>query len=62
MNVLTEAEKDAIEAAADERIADLIMKNREGQIKVDPGYDGVYGELIYDRKETKSGQSSLGSF
>jgi len=28
----------------DEKIAELIIKNRTGKIAVRPGYDGVYGE------------------
>jgi len=29
-----------------ELLVDLIIKNREGKIKVKPGYDGVYGQAI----------------
>jgi len=34
----------------DEKIADVIIKNREGTLKVIPGYDGVYGQLVIDGK------------
>ncbi|MEM7819443.1 MAG: endonuclease Q family protein [Candidatus Aenigmatarchaeota archaeon] len=33
----------------DEKIADLIIKNREGKIKVIPGFDGVYGKPILEK-------------
>jgi uncharacterized protein (TIGR00375 family) len=36
----------------DKEIAYWIKKNREGKIKVKPGYDGVYGEPIFDRQMT----------
>jgi len=29
-------------------LVDLILKNRQGKIKVKPGYDGVYGEAVLE--------------
>ncbi len=34
-------------------IADAIIRNREGKIKVTPGYDGVYGEPVLSDKKTE---------
>ena len=33
------------------KIGDLILKNREGQIKVKPGYDGEYGVALLSEKQ-----------
>jgi len=35
----------------DEKLADLILKNRAGKLEVKPGYDGEYGKLIVAGKE-----------
>ncbi len=32
----------------DSKLADLIIKNRNGELRVQPGYDGVYGRLVFD--------------
>lgn len=45
-NVLIDAPKDALMAIASERIADAVVRVREGQVTVVPGYDGVYGRLV----------------
>ena len=37
---------------------DLIIRNRRGQVRVKPGYDGVYGEPTLD----VSPQKKLGDF
>ncbi|MEM1535905.1 MAG: endonuclease Q family protein [Candidatus Pacearchaeota archaeon] len=36
-----------------EKIANAIIKNREAKIKVKPGYDGKYGELILESDKQK---------
>jgi uncharacterized protein (TIGR00375 family) len=44
--VLMDASKDALSKVVDEKIAEAIVRVREGRVKVIPGYDGVYGKLI----------------
>ena len=48
-NVLLNAEKTEMSEIIDDRLTELIMKNREGKIRVKPGYDGVYGEVINEQ-------------
>ncbi|HLD88689.1 MAG TPA: endonuclease Q family protein [Candidatus Nanoarchaeia archaeon] len=47
MNVLLEADQDSLKSA-DEKLVGTIMKNRAGEIKVIPGYDGEYGRPVLD--------------
>ena len=53
-NVLIEAKKEDLIKAADEKIADAIIAVREGKVKIKPGYDGVYGQLVFESSEAKS--------
>ena len=46
-------EKLARELKDDEKLVELIMLNREGKIRVKPGYDGVYGEALIGEKQAK---------
>ena len=48
LNVLLEAEKKELEKTANEKIAEAIISNKEGKIKIKPGYDGVYGEPVFE--------------
>jgi len=41
--LLNVSKEDLIHAEIDEKLIELILRNREGKIKVKPGYDGVYG-------------------
>jgi len=52
-NVLIEAKKEDLIKAADEKIADAIIAVREGKVKIKPGYDGVYGQLVFESSEAK---------
>ena len=44
--VLIGTPKEALITVVDEKIAEAIIRVREGQVKVVPGYDGVYGRLV----------------
>jgi len=46
MDILLSVPLERLSAVAGEAAARLIMKNREGKLCVEPGYDGVYGKLM----------------
>jgi len=51
-NVLLDASKEELmRANVDDKLIDLILKNREQKIKVKPGYDGVYGVAEMGEKQ-----------
>jgi uncharacterized protein (TIGR00375 family) len=52
-NVLIDATFEALKAVSNEKVAEMIVKVREGKVRVIPGYDGVYGRL--DASATDSG-------
>jgi uncharacterized protein (TIGR00375 family) len=45
-SVLIDAPQNLMAQVVDESFAEAILKVREGQAKVQPGYDGVYGQLV----------------
>ncbi|MEM2676277.1 MAG: endonuclease Q family protein [Candidatus Bathyarchaeia archaeon] len=51
--VLIGTSKQALNEVTDQRIAEAITRVREGKIKVIPGYDGVYGQLIIFEENKK---------
>jgi uncharacterized protein (TIGR00375 family) len=58
-DILLNASKEDLVKVTNIKIADAIMKNRDGKINVKPGYDGVYGEPYFDidsnrKKEEKN--------
>jgi len=72
-SILLDANKEELVKVTDEKIADAIIAVRYGKVKIKPGYDGVYGQLIFDEKadnsnvakswhSAKSGQKSLSDF
>ena len=52
-NVLLHAEKEKLAKIADNKLIEIIMLNRQGKIKVKPGYDGVYGEAMLTERQAK---------
>jgi uncharacterized protein (TIGR00375 family) len=49
-NIMLNVSKDELIKVVDEKLADAIIKNREGKIKIKAGYDGVYGEPVFEGK------------
>jgi len=49
-DVLLDANREDIAKVSDEKIADAIIKIREGKVRIKPGYDGVYGEIMFNHK------------
>ena len=36
-----------------EKVAEMFLRNREGGIAVEPGFDGEYGKIVEREKQTK---------
>jgi PHP family Zn ribbon phosphoesterase len=63
LNVLLEASEDRLKLLTHEKIVEVILKNRKGELKVQPGYDGVYGKLLLNNSASiKQPQKRLDSF
>ena len=45
MNILHKLSKDDIEAVVGEKIANIVIAAREGNVKIQSGGGGVYGKL-----------------
>jgi len=53
-NILLDVSKEEfIKKEVNEKLIELILKNRQGKIKVKPGYDGVYGKAVLGEKQSK---------
>jgi len=67
LNVLLNVPKEDLLKVTNEKIADAIIKVREGKVKYKAGYDGTYGVAIFDEnfvpeKMEISSQKSLKDF
>lgn len=52
-NILINVSREDLLKVSEEKLVDLILKNRDGKIKVKPGYDGEYGVAIVDERQEK---------
>jgi uncharacterized protein (TIGR00375 family) len=52
-SVLFDAQRRELSEVTNPRIAEAILKVREGRVKVIPGYDGVYGKILISEKEER---------
>ena len=51
-NILLKVSKEEfLDKNTDDKLVELILKNRQGKIKVKPGYDGEYGVAVLDEKQ-----------
>ncbi len=53
LSILLEVPRKDLVKETDPKVADAIIKVREGKATIQPGYDGVYGQLILDQKSLK---------
>jgi uncharacterized protein (TIGR00375 family) len=56
--VLIDAPKEALATLVELRVADAIVKVREGNVTVIPGYDGVYGKLVLPATSTDASNTT----
>jgi uncharacterized protein (TIGR00375 family) len=52
LNILLKVSREDIAKASGQKIADAIISVRAGNVKIKPGYDGVYGQPIFDLDES----------
>lgn len=50
-NILLKVKKEDLGKVVDDKLVDLILRNREGKIKVKPGFDGEYGKALMAEKQ-----------
>ncbi|MBR9690426.1 DNA helicase UvrD [Candidatus Woesearchaeota archaeon] len=50
-NILLNVKKDELQKVISEKLTDYILRNRKGEIKVIPGYDGEYGIPVFEEKD-----------
>ncbi len=58
-NVLLQAEEKELNKVIHPKLTKLILNNREGKLQINPGYDGVYGEIVLKPEDKMGVQKTL---
>jgi len=61
-NVLLNVSFEDLKKVVHEKLANLIIKNRENKLNIKCGFDGVYGKVILNKNEKIINQKKLGDF
>ncbi|HLD02682.1 MAG TPA: endonuclease Q family protein [Candidatus Nanoarchaeia archaeon] len=62
-NIAMKADLKSLNEVFNPKLSELIVKDREGKTRVEPGYDGVYGKVILSNEERiDNKQKSLSEF
>ncbi|MBI2106544.1 hypothetical protein HYT57_01035 [Candidatus Woesearchaeota archaeon] len=61
-NVLLNVKEDELKKIINEKLAKVILMNREGKLRLKAGFDGVYGSILLDEEYKIKMQKSLGEF
>jgi len=62
LNIMLDASEEKLSAVVHPKLARVIIKNRNQELKVSPGYDGEYGKPIFNNEDVISKQKGLGEF
>jgi len=62
LNILLNVERDRLEKVAHKKLVDVIIRNREGKLDIEPGFDGVYGKIAVSENEKINSQTTLKNF
>ncbi|MBT3984715.1 DNA helicase UvrD [archaeon] len=54
LNIMLNVDKKDLVDEVGEKLTQIILRNRESQINIKPGYDGVYGVPLLEEKKQKS--------
>ena len=59
-NVLLDVPKEELDKVIGEKLSNAILKNRLGEIKVKPGFDGEYGIPLFEESERENTNPRIG--
>ena len=62
LNILMNVDEKDLLKAADEKLVNIILKNRRNELNLKPGYDGVYGKIVLSDKDKVGRNKSLKEF
>jgi len=54
--LLKVSKDDMLKKEVDKQLVELILLNRDGKLRIKPGYDGVYGKIIFGKGMEKQGK------